>query len=558
MKKQYKLLTLILLASVAIASCTKDLDLVSGDTLTDGSFWKNADDFKKAANSFYSSLPGFGYGDTESDIAFSNPNSLSNGTFQKADESSAWNNAYIRIRRANVILEKSASATDEGIKRYAAEAKFFRAFNYWSLVQIFGGVPVIDKVYEPLDPGLFAPRSTQSEVIDFIINDLDESIVDLPLKKDLASADVGRITKGAALALKARVSLYQGTWEKFRNGANASKYLDLAISASGSIISSNEYSLYTGEGVQSYRYLFIEQGDDSPECILDRRFQREIAAHSFPYLLDRIGYNPTKKLADLYLDKNGLPIAKSAIFQGYDTYTSEFIDRDPRMTMTMIIPGTKTVRVFHPTTPVENWPDSPQRNPNTGYILYKYMSEDAFANNNGEGGTYGGSHDYDNHLIRYAEVLLIYAEAMYEKNGSISDADLDKSINLLRDRVGMPHLTNSFVAANSLDMREEIRRERTVELALEGFRRDDLLRWKTAETELPPDIKGIKIKGSDWQNRAPYNLASYQNRADANGFLIVESARVFDASKHYLQPLPTKEIAFYAESGYSLEQNPNW
>ncbi|MGV8096701.1 MAG: RagB/SusD family nutrient uptake outer membrane protein [Mangrovibacterium sp.] len=291
---------------------------------------------------------------------------------------------------------------------------------------------------------------------------------------------------------------------------------------------------------------------------MDRRFQRNISGHSTPYGYVRVGYLPTKKLADMYLDKNGLPITKSSVFQGYDTFSSEYTDRDPRMTMTMLIPGTKIVMPQYATTPVEGWPDGPQRNPNTGYILYKYISEDAFANNSGEGGAYGGAHDFDAHLIRYAEVLLIYAEALFEKNGSVSDADLDKSINLLRDRVGMPHLSNSFVAANSLDMREEIRRERTVELALEGFRRDDLRRWKTAETELPPDIKGIKIKGSEWQNKAPYNLASYQNRVDANGFLIVETARAFDTNKHYLHPIPTKEIAFYLESGYSLEQNPGW
>lgn len=227
------------------------------------------------------------------------------------------------------------------------------------------------------------------------------------------------------------------------------------------------------------------------------------------------------------------------------------------MTMTMIVPGTLTNRVFYPVTKVANYPDKPQRNFNTGYILYKYMSEDPVANNSGQMGD-ASLFDFDRHLIRYAEVLLTYAEAVFEKNGAISDADLNLSINVIRDRAGMPHLTNAFAAANNLDMRTEIRRERTVELALEGFRYDDIRRWKTAETELPQDIKGIKIKGSAWQSYPLYSDPSFQNRTDADGFLISETGRTFDPNKNYLQPLPAREVAFYATNGFELQQNPGW
>ncbi len=192
----------------------------------------------------------------------------------------------------------------------------------------------------------------------------------------------------------------------------------------------------------------------------------------------------------------------------------------------------------------------------TGYIVYKYLSENAFGNQSGNN---TNSFSYDFHILRYAEILLILAEAIYEKNGAISDADLDRTINNLRARAGLAvKLSNAFVAANSLNIREEIRRERTVELALEGFRYDDLRRWKTAEVEMLQDIKGIKIKDSEWQTKAPYSDASYQNRKDANGFLIVESGsnRFFDPSKHYLRPLPTLEITLYPQNG--LNQNPNW
>lgn len=179
------------------------------------------------------------------------------------------------------------------------------------------------------------------------------------------------------------------------------------------------------------------------------------------------------------------------------------------------------------------------------------------ANNSGRLGD-ASLFDFDRHLIRYAEVLLNYAEAIYERNGTISDADIDLSINKLRSRVNMPRLTNAFAMANGLTMQAELRRERTVELCLEGFRYDDLRRWKTAEIEMPKDVKGIKIEGTSWAARAPYNDPSYLNKIDANGFLIVEQNRKFDPGKNYLQPLPTREIAFYTTNGKELTQNPGW
>jgi hypothetical protein len=546
------------MVTILCIGCQDNLDLVSQDSITDATFWKTAADFKLAANNLYYGLNGFGEEDTESDIAFNNPNGVSNGSYQPGETSGQWNSSYGYIRSANKILEQGAATEDADIKRYVAEAKFFRAWYYSRVMRIYGGVPLITKVLATNDAALFSPRSSRTETVDFILKDLAEAKADLPQQADLSGDDLGRITQGAALSLAARVALFEGTWAKFHGDGNAAKYLDLAIAASAEVINSGQYSLYTGSGAQSYRYLFIEAGDDAHETILDRRYARNIFGHDAPYMYDADGYNPTRKLADMYLDENGLPISNPAsVFHGYATFDSEFADRDPRMTMTMIVPGTLTNRVFWPVTKVANWPDAPQRNFNTGYMLYKYMSEDPIANNSGRNGD-NSFFDFDRHLIRYAEVLLTYAEATFEKNEAISDADLDQSINLLRDRVNMPHLTNGFVGTHGLSMREEIRRERTIELALEGLRYDDLRRWKTAETELPQDIKGIKIVGTDWQSRSPYNDPIYQSKVDANGFLISESGRAFNPLKHYWQPLPTKEVAFYQSSGYVLQQNGGW
>jgi hypothetical protein len=543
--------------TVFLSGCKKDLNLVPEDNISDATFYRTGADFKLAANTLYQGLDEWGTEDTQSDIAFNNPNSVSNGNLLPT-ETTVWSSLYTNIRYANNIIDKGAGNADVEIKRYVAEAKFFRAYYYYKLFRLYGGVPLISKVLQTDDPALFAPRSSRNETADFILSDLNAAKADLPLQSAITAGDNGRISKGAAMGLAARVALFEGTWEKFRADASANKYLDAAIAASLEVINSGAYALYTGSGAQSYRYLFLEAGDDSKESVLDRRYARNIFGHDVPYAYDQDGYNPTRKMADLYLDKNGLPISSpGTLFQGYATFVSEFQDRDPRMTMTMIIPGTLTNRVFNPVVKVANWPNSPQRNFNTGYILYKYMSEDAAANNSGRMGRQS-LFDFDKHLIRYAEILLNYAEAVYEKNGSIGDADLDLSINKLRDRVGMPKLTNAFVTANALNMRTEIRRERTVELSLEGFRYDDLRRWKTAETELPQDIKGIKIPGTQWASRAPYSDASYLSKVDVNGFLIAETSRKFNPAKDYLQPLPLREIAFYASSGKKLDQNPGW
>ncbi len=553
-----KLHTLFIITILLFTGCAKDLDLSPQDTITDDAFWKTAAEFKLAANNLYPCLDGLGFNDTESDIAFNVNNVVSNGTYQTSETSWVWNDAYVYIRRSNNILEKIEKSTiQDQIEATKGEALFFRAYNYWRLYRLYGGVPKIISVPDLDSPELFASRANQNEIAELMISDLESAAALLPTRSELASADIGRITKGAADALRARVALFEGSWQKYHGGDNASKYFDIAVAASQAVMSSGQYALYSGKGAESYRYLFIEEGDDSPECILDRRYQKDIQGQVYPALIQRIGYLPTKKLADMYLCTDGLPVANSAVFMGYTTKVSEFENRDPRMTMTMMVPGQLSKQPSY-ASGVESWPFYPQRNPNTGYMLYKFMSENDFANSMGESPNFS----FDNHLIRYAEVLLIFAEARFEKDGSISDGDLDLSINVLRNRVGMPALTNAFAGANGLDMKTEIRRERTVELAFEGFRYDDLRRWKTAETELPQDIKGIRLSQTGWldpiiingSNRNPY--ASEGWTTDANGFIVAESSagRYFDPQKHYLQPIPTKEILLNP----NLQQNPGW
>ncbi|HEY0272056.1 MAG TPA: RagB/SusD family nutrient uptake outer membrane protein, partial [Chitinophaga sp.] len=182
-----------LLAGVILWSgCQRDLNLVSQDSITDATFWKTGDDFKLAANNLYNGLDRFGEEDVESDIAFNVPNAVSNGSLQPSETSGQWNDSYSYIRSANNIIEKGAASTDPDIRRYVAEAKFFRAWYYWKILRLYGGVPLISKVLGTNDTALFTPRATRTATADFILQDLADAQADLPLQSDLSSPDIGR------------------------------------------------------------------------------------------------------------------------------------------------------------------------------------------------------------------------------------------------------------------------------------------------------------------------------------------------------------------------------
>lgn len=537
---QYCLLILVL------AGCKK-LDLAPKDTLSDASFWNKPEDFRLAANDLYFGLQGaHNYTDLNSDIAFGQgSNAVSNGSFQPSATSNLWDDSYKRIRVSNYMLLKADESTIKTeLDRWVGEAKFFRAYNYWNLVKNFGGVPKIDKVLDVSSEDLYKPKSSQAEIIDFILADLDDAASKLPKQSELAADEIGRVTQGAAQALKARAALYQGTWAKYHNQGDAAKYLDEAISSAEAVVASGEYELYTGKGEDSYKYLFILEGDDSKEVILARRYYSGRATHNWTRELWFHAMVPTKNLADQYLAKDGLPITQSSMFQGYQTMTSEFQNRDPRMSMTFVVPGSEVL--FEQGQWNEVYPGfSGSPSTRTGYMLRKFLDETRDA------AEFIGQYDFKE--LRYAEVLLILAEALYEKNGQISDADLDRTINVIRSRVSMPDLTNAFVTANGLNMRDEIRRERTVELAFEGYRRDDLRRWKLAETVMPLALRGVKFDGTEYETRYG-NIAGLQ--LDANGFVVAEPAasRQF-LPKHYLNPIPLQQIQL---TGGKLEQNPGW
>jgi len=555
MKKIISAVLLLCMILTTIPGC-QDIDLLPKENLSEPQFWKTPSDFQKAVNLLYSRMESFNTNDNESDIAFGGgANSVSNGTYIAPNaETGNWNDRFTDLRDCNQIIEKAGSYVGDaaGIEVYVAEARFFRAYTLWRLMKRYNDVPLITKTLNVDSPELYEKRSPQATIEDYILSELEAIWSKLPLQSDLAEADKGRITQGAALALKARVALFAGTWAKYHSHRDDyAQLLNQAIVAAEAVRKSGEYSIWEGMGDDSYRYLFIEEGDDNSESILANRYAAEIRMHGTSHVAywgDRS--SPTKKLADMYLCKStGLPISHpNSGFEGYAKMEDEFTNRDPRMTQTFLMPGVTFLNAQDGA--LVNSPLFNSRpNTKTGYKLWKFI---------GETRTVNGQTTYDCHIIRYPEVLLILAEATFERDGAISDEILNNTINVIRSRKGveMPPLTNAFVTANGLDMRTEIRRERTVELCFEGFRRDDLRRWKTAETELTQAIKGFKYTGTEYEEVGVLSATEAAN-VDADGFYIVEPAvnRKFVVPKNYYYSLPLDETKLNPNL---LPNNPGW
>ncbi|GAB3768985.1 RagB/SusD family nutrient uptake outer membrane protein [Spirosoma horti] len=540
MKSILKPSILALAILAGLPSC--EVDRLPETSVSDETFWRSESDLKTAANYLYTFLPVFNTDDVWSDDATGlATNNISDGSRLAPSTSGDYNTPYALIRAANNIIEKStrASATTSAtiIDRYAAEARFFRAWGYYSLVQKYGDVPLILKTLVDTSPELQAPAAPRAQIFDQIYQDLDIAAQKLPTPTALGSADYGRISNTAALAFKARVALFEGTRSKYHSYGEPAKHLKLAVDAAKAVMDSKQHNLFSG----SYFDLFqmAGEGRQNQENIIVRQYgvstSDRVSTHSyFRSSLETGNMNPTKSLADSYLMKDGLPITKSPLYVAPTKSTDVFKDRDTRMSDTFFKLGDAwigTKLVFDIAPLVFN---------KTGLVFRKYSNMDDWVTQ---------ASLIDRVLLRYAEVLLTYAEATYELNGTISDADLDLTINRLRARGGVAKLSNTFATANGLNMRDEIRRERRVELAQESFRYWDLIRWKTAEIELPKPVLGNYYFKTEYGTTTAVNLT-------ADNYILVQAAsfRKFDPNKDYLWPLPINEIALNP----ALKQNPGW
>ena len=563
----------ILSIAAAALFASACMDLSPKAQLSDAQVWSSPANYSLFANQFYGWTRDFQgsdymcswtdgvHSDTRSDlVATPNLNVYSAGSNSIPSTDGNYGTLYKRIYYTNLLLKNAAEFEPKAdIAIPMGEAYFFRAYFYFELVQIFGDVIYTDTPLDMDSEKLYGKRNDRLEVIRHCVDDLKKAAELLP---EMPTED-GRVAKGAANAFLSRVALYEGSWQKFHNG-NASAANELfatAAAAAKAVIDSKAYSLFYSDalgGKDSYRYMFILENTDCNPAKLTKADNKEyIFSHRHDEATKKIGTNithgaqnsgvyVTRKLADMYRCQDGLPIAKSPKFQGYTGQNTEFADRDNRMNATLLRHGQKYWNndgKWRTTWTAADEEDALtcDRRSQSGYINNKWATERKVDDTN-EG--------YDYPVIRYAEVLLNYAEAVYEQGESISDADLDLSLNLVRQRSNpdMVKLSNSLVSANGLSMREEIRAERTVELALEGFRVDDLKRWKTAETEMPQNLRGIPMTGwfaTNWTNQT--------RPLDADGCIILYDGRVW-AEKNYLYPIPSDELQLNPELG----QNKGW
>ncbi len=556
-----KKILFFILSITIFTNCS--LEMLPETELSDAGFWKSEKELRGACNRLYenSLLDGFSHDRRSDELVATGADGISNGSRSIPATSDDWKKPYDRIYVSNNIIDKSANTgLQENIRnRWIAEAHFFRAYNYFILVKRYGGVPLILKSFDdPNDPEAFKGRNTLEEVIAQCYADLEFAAQYLPTRASLPEADWGRVTRSAALAMTARIGLYIGTLTKYHNlsGSDSKAHLKKSIDAF-ELLAKEGHNLYP-----DFQKLFTMDGEGSANK--ENIFVRIYGPNGAPTVYHgnsrgmENAVSLTRQMVDQFLYIDGLPREKSALKPAVETsFNSALEKRDPRLTMT----------VFSLDEEAFKGPYQPFANQHgNGYSLKKGFMIDQWNTTNRE--------YVDKMLIRYGEMLVTYAEALYEYNNTITDAQLDATVNLLRARAGFKNatnvvvkLTNDFVTSNGLNMLDEIRRERTVELIDEGFRYDDIIRWKIAEKVLPVDMIGAKLVDSEVQSGKRENLKT--RLTDANGKLngkqvydqpdmyVIELAesRKFDPAKDYLYPIPVNEIAL---TNNAITQNPGW
>ena len=486
--------------ALALSGCSDFLDVNPTDRYTQATYWKTREQAEAALFGTYAALTNNNvYGDALS-IEAATPNHytynntggagfIAQGIHDAANDgliNNKWGALYTGIGRANTLLDNVGQISmDDAIKkRYIAEAKFLRALFYQNLLVYYGGVPLILETPNIEKQGNL-PRNTAEQVQAQVVKDCDEAIADLPVVAD----NKGRASKGAAYALKARTLLYASQWAE-------------AATAAKAIIDAKTYSLYP-----DYRELFQLDKEGNQEVIFDVQFKFPEFTTSFD--INLTDFNSTAPLPDLlndYYMKDGLPASKSPLYDAKNPYAN----RDPRLNQTLIIPGS-TFRAKTVLINTFGFTGIGQKK----YTVYK---------DNEVGTTLASGQSQINYMVfRYADVLLMYAEAQNEAAGP--DASVYSALNLIRGRAGVAPVTPGL---SKDQLRTEIRHERRIELAGEGYYYHDIRRWRTAEVVMNTDVfyvDGKKI-----------------------------GTRKFDKNRDYLWPIPT----IVSQLNPALEQNPGY
>ncbi len=627
-----------------MTSCMEDfLNLEPLDAETEAVYFKTLEQFQAAANNLHTNVYAWKGNDTYpirhdygTDLVIIS-NDAVNGTNVAGTKDAYYEQTYKWLRSCNQLIEKGEIyANPAEVAGPVGQAHFFRAWHHFFLLQRFGGVPLMLATPDVNSEIVTGPRASRYEVVKSVLDDLDMAISKLQGTTVATTGNDGHVTLEAAKAFKARVCLYEGTWEKYngigtadatngdgvKSGAgtampegypSVTEFLTMAKELSGEIISSDTFELFMGVesapnsanpdnyAHTSYFYLFNLEGTDSNPAGVSKADNKEAIFRSvYDHTNRTSGTNlthtepakMTRKLIDMYLCTDGLPVHVSPLFKGYVNQNAEFENRDYRLLAChpqvgdMVWGwgkyGTGADYATDITTLSKNqYQYFPNLLANTSYGTRgrKFCSELATV-------TEAGHEAMDCMHIRLAEIYLIYAEAVCELgDGSISDADLNKSLNKVRARGGVAPLNAALIATAKglgcdMSYLGEIRRERALELYGEGLRITDVCRWGIAEQVFGTAKHGVYVQyeGADtylttlkngvtnanvysasvWEGNIETETIAYEDPAytpTKPGCVIAEKQvnRKF-AKKNYLQPIPTDQI----QLNPALLQNPQW
>ncbi len=519
---KYKISIFILLCIFGLTRCDKGLDLIPTGTVSEAIFWTSERDAELAVNAAYRELDNFGMVqlDAVTDIAMhapSGPQTLYDVAVGTIDPTNTairnyWRQYWRGMRKANDPIN-NIDRIEEGrpayLERLKSEARFLRAYYLTQLTSFWGDVPLITA---PLTVGEQPSRTDKDIVVDFIINELDDITSNNSLPLSYSGSDVGRATHGAALALKARVALRNERWAIARNAAK--EVIDLGI-----------YELYP-----DYQKLFWYEGQNSSEIIFDRQYAIGYSAHnpfgrSSPTLGGSSAIDPIRHLK-LYHERIEP--------EDPDTYPDSYMYEglDPRWGYNVYYTGSTLPNGV----PFNSWPSSPTQDAvgsteftnQYGFNVAKWIDFES-------DGANPSNSTINFILIRYADVLLMYAEAKIELNEI--DQSVYDAINEVRQRptVDMPPITPDKTQG---ELRQILRRERTIEFPWEGIRIHDMNRWRIGE-----DKTGL-VEGMWFRDEG-----SGEWRVFSRGL-----TRQHRSDRDYLWPIPQEEY----EVNPNIGQNPNY
>lgn len=602
MKKYITSIT-IFLAAFAMTSCEDFLTKAPETDLSPETFFKTAGECELWTNRFYSTIlpTAENLAELTADDHFtSGLNNVQKGT--RTPSSKTWTTSTWKpLRDINYFLENNKCTDEAASAKFEGVAHFFRAYFYFEMVRQYGDVPYYSSVIGSAETeALNRPRDPRGYVMMKVCQDLDRAYELLPEK--WTTDAVYHVSKDAALALKSRAALFEGTFRKYHVGtafvpqdeqtfegiAVSSKwFLEQAADAASKMLgkrnlyNKNTLNLASKATNASYREYFILEDAETDETILSRRYSVDLLIrHGIQFDMKNGRHSATTRFVNHYLQADGTPIQNKAGYETMDYYQS-FQGRDPRMAQTLHGPsyvayGGNAHEVL-----------SFDRNL-SGYRIIKFIS-----NADHENATTSTT-DYP--LIRYAEVLLNYAEAKAEL-GTLTSDDVAKTIDVIRARVGMPAMGNVPAVAdplmqqyypnakgNQLAAILEVRRERTVELFSEGFRQWDLIRWKEGKWLTPKATNGFNgiyvatIGDIDLDKDGAIDLCIYQGTAPAtsapagniiglgsgwtlsngtSGYLRYHASEdyTWDESRDYLWPIPADQRSL---TKGALSQNPGW